>query len=352
VVTEATTGPGRPLEGWPEPGTALDALEYVVVDVETTGAGVSRGHRVTEIAAVRLNGAGEVLEEFCTLVDPERHIPSFISRLTNITNEMVAGAPRFRDIAGDVRRLLSGAVFVAHNAGFDLGFVSGELSGLEAGTRDGTATRGYDRRRRTPPALGAGPVRVSPVPAAAGGLALVREALGAAGYALVRRADGPSPVLMVADPASRVPAGSGRVAAGADTPMAAVPAGPVSPLAATTGAAGTGPVPVGQGGGAGRPGDTAGEPAFPALCTVRLSRRLVPEVPRRSLDVLADFFGIENEARHRALGDARVTAELFRRLRTRLTEREVGSWGELQAVLAGRARRRKRQANPTSMEDA
>jgi DNA polymerase III epsilon subunit-like protein len=337
VVTTVATELARAPESWPEPDTALDALEYVVVDVETTGAGVSRGHRVTEIAAVRLNGACEVLEEFCTLVDPERHIPGFISRLTNITNDMVAGAPRFRDIAGEVRRLLAGAVFVAHNAGFDLGFVSGELSGLAADTGHGPATRGPDRRRGAGPALAAGPLGVTPVPAAAGGLALVREALGAAGYALVRREGGPSPVLMVAG-----------------TPAAVPPGAPATAPRVGSVADGVGLVP-GRGTGLGEPGrtkETPGEPAFPALCTVRLARRLVPEVPRRSLDALADYFGIENEARHRALGDARVTAELLRRLRARLAEREVGSWGELQAVLAGRARRRKRQSNPTSMEDA
>ncbi len=52
----------------------------------------------------------------------------------------------------------------------------------------------------------------------------------------------------------------------------------------------------------------------PRLCTVRLARRLVPQVASRSLDSLSQFFGLENPARHRAAGDALATADLLRRL--------------------------------------
>ena len=102
---------------------------YVVLDVETTG-GKAGSDRITEIGAVKLQ-AGEVLDTFNTLINPERHIPSFISRLTGISNAMVEGAPRFADIAHQLSKFLQGAVFVAHNAKFDYGFIRSEFPRCE-----------------------------------------------------------------------------------------------------------------------------------------------------------------------------------------------------------------------------
>jgi len=205
--------------------TPLRELQYAIVDVETTGGGWSRGHRITEIAAVRVRGDGSVVDEFRTLVNPERPIPYFITALTSITGEMVRGAPKFADIAPDVARVLRGAIFVAHNAGFDWNFVGAEME--RAGV----------------------------------------------------------------------------------------------PLTGST------------------------------LCTVRLARRVVPELRSRSLDSLTGFFNIPIEARHRAYGDAYATTELFRRLMTRLDELEVTNWHELQTLLRRRAKKRKRIANPHSMTE-
>ena len=100
--------------------------EWVVVDVETTGGAPERGHRVTEVAAVRVS-QGRVSETYCTLVNPERRIPSMISTLTGITDAMVAGAPPFRDVAPAVADALRGRVFVAHNAAFDWRFLCAEM---------------------------------------------------------------------------------------------------------------------------------------------------------------------------------------------------------------------------------
>lgn len=219
--------PPPPLEDRPD--DLLRRLEYVVVDLETTGGAPSRGHRITEIAAVRMRGTGEIIDEFATLVNPQRPIPRFITELTRITPEMVQRAPVFADVADRVRRILAGAVFVAHNAAFDHRFLKVELARL--GQQD--ALRG-----RT-------------------------------------------------------------------------------------------------------------------LCTVRLARRTVPEVTHRSLDALSYFFGLENEARHRAYGDARVTVDILRRLLDRAEEHEVQCWQELERLLRRRPRRaRKRIANPHSMEEA
>lgn len=95
------------------------------VDVETTG-GHPGWHRITEIAIVAMQG-GEVEWEWSSLVDPGRPIPPSIQLLTGITDEMVAGAPRFEDLARDILERLAGRVFVAHNVRFDYGFVRAAL---------------------------------------------------------------------------------------------------------------------------------------------------------------------------------------------------------------------------------
>ena len=84
------------------------------------------------------------------------------------------------------------------------------------------------------------------------------------------------------------------------------------------------------------------------LCTVRMARKLVPEIPRRSLDALSYFFGLENEARHRAFGDARVTADCFARMMRRAEDRQINGWNELQKLLYARGNKRpRRRATPT-----
>lgn len=67
------------------------------------------------------------------------------------------------------------------------------------------------------------------------------------------------------------------------------------------------------------------EPRMTRVCTVRLARRLVPELERRNLDAVAFHFGLDNEARHRAAGDAGVTARVLLRLMERALERGVGT---------------------------
>lgn len=106
---------------------ALHTLEYAVVDCETTGGSPARGHRMTEIAAIRVDRQGRILDEFSALVNPDREIPRGITRITNISGDMVSDAPRFPDIAPRVQEVLAGAVFVAHNAPFDLRFVEWEM---------------------------------------------------------------------------------------------------------------------------------------------------------------------------------------------------------------------------------
>lgn len=105
----------------------LSQLSYVVVDVETTGSSPYWGDRITEIAAVVVRD-GDIVEVFETLVNPQRSIPPIVTRLTNITWDMVRHAPTFERVADDVLRVLDGNVFVAHNANFDWRFVTAEIS--------------------------------------------------------------------------------------------------------------------------------------------------------------------------------------------------------------------------------
>ncbi len=213
----------------PPAAEPLDALSYVVVDVETTGGRAAGGDRVTEIAAVVVE-EGRVVEVFDTLVNPERSIPPWITNITNINWAMVKDAPRFAEVCEKVTTLLDGRVFVAHNASFDWSFVAAE----------------------------------------------------------VERASG-----------QRL---EGR-----------------------------------------------------RLCTVRLARRVLPQLPRRSLDHVTRHYGIEIGARHRAAGDAIATAEVLRRLLRDAADRGVTTWEELDMLLSrgtGGARRRRRSALPEPVRGA
>jgi DNA polymerase III subunit epsilon len=172
------------IRGHPALWRPLDAAEYVVVDLETTGGG-PHDSGITEIGAVRVRN-GRLAETFVTLVNPRRRIQPFVVGLTGITDHMVRDAPpievalpHFFDFAGD-------AVLVAHNAAFDLGYLGRSLDALE-----------------------------------------------------------------------------------------------------------------------GRPITN------PVLCTLRLARRLLPHLKRRTLDAVATDLGVECGRRHRALDDARITAEVL-----------------------------------------
>ncbi|CAN5844919.1 hypothetical protein BH23GEM6_BH23GEM6_14880 [soil metagenome] len=209
----------------PRSGGLLEE-EWVVVDVETTGGSPEHGHRVTEVAAVRISG-GLVSESFSTLVNPERRIPSMITSITGITDQMVRQAPCFADIASDLHGFLSGRVFVAHNASFDWRFICSEFGRAAGHTLDGRQ-----------------------------------------------------------------------------------------------------------------------------LCTVKLARKVLPQLPSRSLDGLAIYFGLEIESRHRALDDAVATAHVLLRLVDVLQERGISDWHGIQTMLGARAPRRKRSAMPRSMDSA
>ena len=102
--------------------------KYAVVDLETTG-GFGQENKITEIAIVITDGVN-ILDEYQSLVNPERGIPSFITGLTGINDSMVANKPKFYEIAKEVFKMLEGCVFVAHNVGFDAGVLKAEYESL------------------------------------------------------------------------------------------------------------------------------------------------------------------------------------------------------------------------------
>ena len=108
---------------------SLDDVTFVVVDLETTG-GSPVDDAITEIGAVRFVGAQRVAT-FRTLVDPERPIPPTITRLTGISDRLVAGAPALSEVLPSFLEFARGAVIVAHNASFDVGFLNANLLRLD-----------------------------------------------------------------------------------------------------------------------------------------------------------------------------------------------------------------------------
>ncbi len=101
---------------------------YAVVDLETTG-GIPKRDKITEVAIILFDGK-EIIEEYQSLINPERSIPPSITRITGIDNAMVADAPKFYEVAKKIIEMTEGAIFVAHNVRFDYQFLREEFRSL------------------------------------------------------------------------------------------------------------------------------------------------------------------------------------------------------------------------------
>ena len=127
------------------PSALLALGDFAFIDVETTGM-KPLADRVTEIAIIRFSANREP-ERWQSLINPGVAIPAEIQALTGITNAMVRDAPSFFAVRDEVRRLLEGSVFVAHNARFDYGFIKNEFRRQgEAFTADVLCTVRLSRR--------------------------------------------------------------------------------------------------------------------------------------------------------------------------------------------------------------
>ena len=109
---------------------------YAVVDVETTGLS-PKGEKITEIA-IYVHDGHQVVEEFQSLVNPEKKIPYRIVQMTGINDHLVQDAPRFCEIAKKVVELTENKILVGHNIRFDYNFIRSEFKSL-----------GYDFQRKT-----------------------------------------------------------------------------------------------------------------------------------------------------------------------------------------------------------
>ncbi|MFN2406637.1 MAG: PolC-type DNA polymerase III [Pyrinomonadaceae bacterium] len=111
----------------------LKDLEFVVVDVEATGA-KTPPNRLIELGAYKIRG-GHIVDKFLSLVNPEIPIPRFVASLTGISNEMVRQAPVFAELAPRWLDFVTDSVLVAHNAPFDTSFLNHEISRVYPGHR-------------------------------------------------------------------------------------------------------------------------------------------------------------------------------------------------------------------------
>jgi DNA polymerase-3 subunit epsilon len=103
-------------------------MKYAIIDTETTG-GNQEGQRIIDIS-IFIHDGTRTIDEFHSLINPQVRIPYNITQLTGISNEMVADAPKFFEIAKKIIEITQDCIFVAHNAPFDYGFVKREFAEL------------------------------------------------------------------------------------------------------------------------------------------------------------------------------------------------------------------------------
>ncbi len=109
---------------------------FAILDIETTG-GSPKAEKITEIA-IYFHDGKKIVDEWSTLINPEKTIPYFITGLTGITNEMVANAPRFFEVAREIVHRTEDHIIVGHNVAFDYSFIKSEFKQL-----------GFDYNRET-----------------------------------------------------------------------------------------------------------------------------------------------------------------------------------------------------------
>ncbi len=101
---------------------------YIILDIETTG-GKYNEEGITEIAIYKFDGH-TVVDQFISLVNPEKEIQEFVVKLTGINNKMLRSAPKFFEIAKRIVNITKDCILVAHNAEFDYRVLRTEFSRL------------------------------------------------------------------------------------------------------------------------------------------------------------------------------------------------------------------------------
>tara|TARA_Y100000768_G_C23946303_1_gene667786 strand:- start:660 stop:1358 length:699 start_codon:yes stop_codon:yes gene_type:complete len=101
---------------------------YISFDTETTGLDFNKGDRVVEIGAVEILGRNKTGELYQTYLNPDgKEMSEGAAEITNITNEQLKAAPKFKDIVNEFIEFVKGAELIIHNAEFDIGFINHEL---------------------------------------------------------------------------------------------------------------------------------------------------------------------------------------------------------------------------------
>jgi len=100
---------------------------HVALDVETTGLSPKNGDRVIEIGAVAIKNQG-IVDQFSSLIDARKMIPWRVQQVHGITNEMLEGEPKPDEVWSEFYKFIAGSILIAHNAGFDFGFLRHEFA--------------------------------------------------------------------------------------------------------------------------------------------------------------------------------------------------------------------------------
>ncbi|MBI2399400.1 MAG: DNA polymerase III subunit epsilon [Xanthomonadales bacterium] len=108
-------------------------MRQVVLDTETTGLEVARGHRIIEIGCIELCERRRSGREFHRYLNPQREVDRGAAEVHGLSDEFLADKPLFVQVADEFLRFIDGAELIIHNAAFDLGFLDAELARLGAG---------------------------------------------------------------------------------------------------------------------------------------------------------------------------------------------------------------------------
>ena len=120
---------------------------FCIVDIETNGSHVSRGHQIIEIGAVKYKD-GQILDKFESLIYA-KSIPEYIQEVTNITPEMLEDAPSLQAVLKEFKLFLEDDVFVAHDIKFDYNFISNSFKKYDLGVLENRKLCTINLARRT-----------------------------------------------------------------------------------------------------------------------------------------------------------------------------------------------------------
>lgn len=109
-------------------------MRQIILDTETTGLEVARGHRIIEIGCIELCERRRSGREFHRYLNPQREVDRGAAEVHGLTDEFLADKPLFAQIAAEFLGFIDGAELIMHNASFDVGFLDAELARLDAGS--------------------------------------------------------------------------------------------------------------------------------------------------------------------------------------------------------------------------